>query len=78
MRGGRDLACVRRGELEALQLGGRGQWRIERSKLEEFIASAYEHTARQLRQRPPSANDAATVEEHDGVEERQDDDQDDE
>lgn len=31
-------ALVRRGELPAIELGGRGQGRIERAKLEEFIA----------------------------------------
>jgi excisionase family DNA binding protein len=41
-------ALVRRGDLPALKLGGRGQWRIERSKLEEFIAGAYEDTARKM------------------------------
>ena len=41
-------ALVRRGELPAFKLGGRGQWRIERSKLEEFIAQAYEATSRQI------------------------------
>lgn len=29
-------------ELAAIQVGGRGQWRIERAKLEEYIATAYE------------------------------------
>ena len=28
---------VRSGELPAIKVGGRGQWRIERSKLEEYI-----------------------------------------
>lgn len=35
------LSLVRSGELRAIQIGGRGQWRIERTKLEEFIAEAY-------------------------------------
>ncbi|MHA7209579.1 helix-turn-helix domain-containing protein [Arthrobacter sp. MDT1-65] len=29
------------GELPAIQIGGRGQWRIERNKLEDYIAGAY-------------------------------------
>ena len=41
-------ALVRRGDLPAFKLGGRGQWRIERAKLEEFIARAYEDTARHV------------------------------
>ena len=38
-------ALVRRGELEALKIGGRGQWRVESSKLEEYIAQMYKQTA---------------------------------
>jgi prophage regulatory protein len=40
------MALVRRGHLPAVELDGHDQWRIERSKLEEFIARAYDHTAR--------------------------------
>lgn len=39
------LALVRSGELRAIQVGGRGQWRIERVMLEEFIAEAYRRAA---------------------------------
>ena len=35
-------AMVRRGELEAIKIGGRGQWRVEASKLEEYIQRAYQ------------------------------------
>jgi hypothetical protein len=50
---------VKRGDLVAIKLGGRGQWRIERSKLEEFIQRAYEETEQELRARQDgqSAND---------------------
>ena len=34
-------ALVRRGDLEAIKIGGRGQWRVEASKLEEYIARMY-------------------------------------
>jgi excisionase family DNA binding protein len=34
-------AMVRRGELEAIKIGGRGQWRVEASKLEEYISRMY-------------------------------------
>ena len=37
-------ALVRRGELPAIKLGGRGQWRIEATKLEEYIQGLYEQT----------------------------------
>ncbi|WP_026550303.1 helix-turn-helix domain-containing protein [Arthrobacter sp. Br18] len=38
-------ALVRSGELPAIQVGGRGQWRVEAHKLEEYISGAYERTA---------------------------------
>ena len=37
-------ALVRRGELRAIKVGGRGVWRIERVELEAFIAAAYAAT----------------------------------
>jgi excisionase family DNA binding protein len=41
-------ALIRSGELQALQIGGRGQWRIERAKLEDYITAAYARTAQDL------------------------------
>lgn len=38
-------ALVRSGELPAIQIGGRGQWRVETRVLEEFIADAYRRSA---------------------------------
>ena len=37
-------ALVRRGELPAIKLGGRGQWRVESAVLEEFIQRLYADT----------------------------------
>ncbi|MDQ6715425.1 MAG: helix-turn-helix domain-containing protein [Actinomycetota bacterium] len=37
-------ALVRSGDLPAIKVGGRGQWRVERSSLEDFIAKAYVST----------------------------------
>lgn len=37
-------ALVRSGELEAIKIGGRGQWRVEREKLESYIARMYDQT----------------------------------
>lgn len=34
-------ALVRSGELPAIQIGGRGQWRIEASELEAYITRKY-------------------------------------
>ncbi|WP_105030143.1 helix-turn-helix domain-containing protein [Arthrobacter ruber] len=42
-------ALVRSGELPAIQVGGRGQWRVETRILEEYIAKAYEKTASAVR-----------------------------
>jgi len=36
---------VRSGELPAIKIGGRGQWRVERSQLEQYIATKYRETA---------------------------------
>ena len=43
---------VRSGELPAIKVGGRGQWRIERSKLEEYIERKYAETAEWVRSNP--------------------------
>jgi excisionase family DNA binding protein len=37
-------ALVRNGDLEAVKIGGRGQWRVERTKLESYIARLYDQT----------------------------------
>ena len=37
-------ALVRSGELPAIQVGGRGQWRVETSELEEYIQRKYAET----------------------------------
>jgi excisionase family DNA binding protein len=43
---------VRSGELPAIKIGGRGQWRIERSKLEEYIERKYAETAEWVKANP--------------------------
>lgn len=37
-------ALVRNGDLPAIKVGGRGQWRVETSELEGYIARMYEQT----------------------------------
>lgn len=37
-------ALVRSGELPAIKIGGRGQWRVEASVLEDFIQKMYADT----------------------------------
>jgi len=43
---------VRSGELPAIKVGGRGQWRIERARLEEYIERKYHETADWVRDNP--------------------------
>jgi excisionase family DNA binding protein len=38
-------ALVRSGDLRAIKVGGRGQWRVETTELEAYIQRAYEQTA---------------------------------
>lgn len=37
-------ALVRSGDLPAIQVGGRGQWRVETSELENYIQRMYQQT----------------------------------
>lgn len=37
-------SLVRSGELPAIQVGGRGAWRVERSELEDYIQRQYAAT----------------------------------
>lgn len=37
-------ALVRSGELPAIQIGGRGVWRVEATELESYIQRMYEQT----------------------------------
>jgi excisionase family DNA binding protein len=39
--GAQVYALVRRGELRAIKIGGRGQWRVETTELEAYIERAY-------------------------------------
>lgn len=41
-------ALVRSGELPAIQIGGRGVWRVEATVLEEYIAAQYAKTRERL------------------------------
>lgn len=55
-------ALVRSGDLPAIQVGGRGQWRVEARFLEEFIAQAYEKSAAAARNaRPPQEPSSENV-----------------
>ena len=41
-------AMIKAGELRAIQIGGRGLWRIGRQDLEDYIAEAYRRTAERI------------------------------
>lgn len=58
-------ALVRSGELPAVKLGGRGQWRVEQDKLEAYIKRAYDDTRRFVAQHPFGRADAALDEQPD-------------
>ena len=45
-------ALVRRGDLPAIKIGGRGQWRVESSELEQYIQRMDAETRTFLDQHP--------------------------
>lgn len=45
-------ALVRRGDLPAIKIGGRGQWRVEASELEAYIQRAYQQTRAFVEEHP--------------------------
>jgi excisionase family DNA binding protein len=51
-------ALVRRGELPAIKIGGRGQWRVEASKLEEYIQEGYRATQQFVAEHPFAESEA--------------------
>ena len=58
-------ALVRNGDLPAIKVGGRGQWRVEATELEAYIARMYAETADFVRTHPFTKDDEDTVDEHD-------------
>lgn len=64
-------ALVRSGDLRAIKIGGRGQWRIEESELERFIAERYEQTERFIAEHPFARGDESDADaDADGAEQR--------
>ena len=41
-------ALIRSSDLKAIQVGGRGEWRVERVQLEAYIQQAYRRTRANL------------------------------
>ena len=54
-------ALVRNGELRAIKVGGRGQWRVEATELERFINRAYEDTQKFVAEHPFTKADDITT-----------------
>jgi excisionase family DNA binding protein len=52
-------ALVRSGELVAMKVGGRGQWRVERDQLEAFIKRAHDQTRDFVEHHPFGRDDKA-------------------
>lgn len=51
-------ALVRSGELPAIKIGGRGQWRVERAQLETYIKRMYDETKRFVDAHPLGRDEA--------------------
>lgn len=50
-------ALVRSGELPAIKVGGRGQWRIDKQQLEAYVDRLTEETQEWARAHPLNARD---------------------
>jgi excisionase family DNA binding protein len=50
---------VHSGDLPAIQVGGRGQWRVEATELENYIQRKYAETRDMVRSRPTGIEDHA-------------------
>ncbi len=50
--GAQVYALVRRGDLRAIKVGGRGQWRVEATEVEAYIERAYADADQFVREHP--------------------------
>ena len=53
-------ALVRSGELPAIKIGGRGQWRLEDSQIESWIDAKYEQTRQFIADNPFDKSESDT------------------
>lgn len=53
-------ALVRNGDLPAIKVGGRGQWRVEATELEAYIQRLYAETRDFVDNHPLGAHDTST------------------
>ena len=68
-------ALVRSGDLPAIKIGGRGQWRVESSQLEDYIARMYEQTRDFVSTHPLGRTDDEDEDETEQATEEQDEEQ---
>lgn len=61
-------ALVRRGELPAIKLGGRGQWRVEASRLEDYIEQLYREAGDYVARHPFESQESSATDEPVGPE----------
>ena len=54
-------ALVRSGELRAIKVGGRGQWRVEASELEAYIERMYSQTRAYVAAQPADTDTDTAV-----------------
>jgi excisionase family DNA binding protein len=60
-------AMVRRGDLPAIKIGGRGQWRVSEDDLETFIADMKTATRKFIDDHPFESADTDVAEDEDAV-----------
>ena len=53
-------ALVRSGELAAMKVGGRGQWRVDPRQLDSFVARAHDQTRAFVAAHPFGRDEAVT------------------
>ncbi len=56
-------AMVRSGDLPAIKIGGRGVWRVDKTKLEAYVKRLHEETAAWTRAHPLVEKEAELTEE---------------
>ena len=57
-------ALVRSGELPAIKIGGRGVWRVDRRKLEDYLENLETQTAEWAKKHPLNARERDEADSH--------------
>jgi excisionase family DNA binding protein len=57
-------SLVNSGELPAIRVGGRGQWRVEATELEAYIQRLYAETRALVESRPAGTAEEPELEDH--------------